>query len=193
MHTNHISKDEVHVPPTSREVQLPWGKTKTALSIFKHLILGWPFYLLKNVASNKRFKGQSNVNHFSPWSPLFTEEQRPYIILSDIGIVLTIAGLSVLGFKYGTPAVAVLYLGPYLIVNMWLVLITKLQHTANDVPVYDETTFTWVKGQLCTVDRDFGWLLNAYVNLFQFFRYTATLSITFPPYSSESMHLDDGN
>lgn len=160
LHTNHIGKDEVHVPPTGREVTLPWGKVRTSLSIFKHLVLGWPFYLAKNVASNKQFKGQNNVNHFSPWSPLFSEEQRPYIILSDIGIILTVAALSLLGYKYGTPAVALLYVGPYMIVNMWLVLITKLQHTANDVPVYDETTFSWVKGQLCTVDRDFGWLLN---------------------------------
>jgi omega-6 fatty acid desaturase (delta-12 desaturase) len=160
LHTNHLGKDEVHVPPTSREINLPWGKTKMTMSILKHLILGWPFYLMQNVASNKQHKGQSNVNHFSPWSPLFTEAQRPYIILSDVGIIATVAALSLLGYKYGTPAVALLYLGPYLVVNMWLVLITKLQHTANDVPVYDETTFSWVKGQLCTVDRDFGWILN---------------------------------
>jgi omega-6 fatty acid desaturase (delta-12 desaturase) len=158
-----MHKDEVHVPPTAQEAGLPWGKAKTAASIFKHLVLGWPAYLIKNVASNKLFKGQSNVNHFSPWSPLFTEEQRPYIVLSDIGVGLVIALLSYLSFRFGTPAVVVLYLGPYMIVNMWLVLITKLQHTNNDVPHYSDSEFTWVKGQLCTVDRSYGWILDVYV------------------------------
>lgn len=164
LNTNHLGKDEVHVPPTAQEMvgKLPWSKGKIALSIMKHLLLGWPFYLIKNVASNKQYKGQSHVNHFSPWSPLFTDEQRPYILLSDLGIAATIIALSLLGYKYGTPAVALLYFLPYLVVNMWLVLITKLQHTSNDVPVYDEGSHTWLKGQLCTVDRDFGWLLNTY-------------------------------
>lgn len=162
-----MSKDEVHVPPTSHEMEgkMPWTKFRIALSIFKHLVFGWPFYLAQNVASNKQWKAYKNANHFSPWSPLFTEEQRPFIVLSDVGVGMTVALLSFLSYKFGTPAVALLYGGPYLIVNMWLVLITKLQHTANDVPVYDTDTFTWVKGQLCTVDRSYGWILNVYAHL----------------------------
>lgn len=161
-HTNNLHKDEVHVPPTDHEMvkNLPWGTTKKALSIFKHLVLGWPFYLWMNVASNKQFKGQKNVNHFNPWSPLFSEAQRPFIVISDIALIIVVGILSYLGMIYGTPAVLKLYVGPYMVVNMWLVLITKLQHTANDVPVYSDSRFSWVKGQLCTVDRDFGWLLN---------------------------------
>ena len=48
---------------------------------------------------------------------------------------------------------------PYLWVNFWLVLITLLQHTDTSLPHYDNESWTWVKGALCTVDRDYG-LLN---------------------------------
>lgn len=167
LHTNNIGKDEVHVPYTANDsrADMPWTTTRTAISIFKHLVLGWPAYLMFNIASNKQYKAFKHVNHFSPWSPLFAEEQRPYIVLSDIGIAIMVGLLSWAGYVYGTPAVFVLYVLPYLVVNMWLVLITKLQHTNNDVPVYSNENFSWVKGQLCTVDRSYGWIFDTYVPL----------------------------
>lgn len=52
-----------------------------------------------------------------------------------------------------------LYLGPYLVVNAYLTMITFLQHTEDDVPHYDEKAWNWFKGALATVDRNWpGWI-----------------------------------
>jgi omega-6 fatty acid desaturase (delta-12 desaturase) len=53
-----------------------------------------------------------------------------------------------------------LYGGPYLIVNTWLAVYTWLHHSNENVPYYDETTWTWVKGALATIDRNY----PAYIN-----------------------------
>merc|ERR1711968_232202 len=44
----------------------------------------------------------------------------------------------------------------YLWVNAWLVLYTRLHHTAPNVPHYGEDTWTWERGVLCTIDRQYG-------------------------------------
>jgi omega-6 fatty acid desaturase (delta-12 desaturase) len=47
------------------------------------------------------------------------------------------------------------YIGPYMVVNSYLTIITFLQHTDAEVPHYDETAWTWLKGALATVDRNY--------------------------------------
>jgi len=54
-----------------------------------------------------------------------------------------------------------LYVGPYLVINMYLTGYTWLHHTDEDVPHYDETTWDWLKGALCTIDRSYPEWLNA--------------------------------
>ena len=39
---------------------------------------------------------------------------------------------------------------------MFLVLITLLQHTHASLPRYVESEWEWLKGALCTIDRDYG-------------------------------------
>jgi omega-6 fatty acid desaturase (delta-12 desaturase) len=48
---------------------------------------------------------------------------------------------------------------PYAFVNLWLVLITHLQHTDVRIPHYRDQEWNWLKGALCTMDRDYG-ILN---------------------------------
>ncbi len=52
------------------------------------------------------------------------------------------------------------YVGPYLVVNAWLVLITWLQHTHPNIPHYGADEFTFLKGALSTVDRPYPWLID---------------------------------
>jgi fatty acid desaturase len=42
---------------------------------------------------------------------------------------------------------------PYLITNMFLVLITFLQHTDTALPHYSGAEWDWLRGALATVDR----------------------------------------
>jgi omega-6 fatty acid desaturase / acyl-lipid omega-6 desaturase (Delta-12 desaturase) len=51
--------------------------------------------------------------------------------------------------------------GPYLVVNTWLTTITFLQHTDVDTPHLDGTAWTWMKGALCTIDRNYPAFLDA--------------------------------
>ena len=48
------------------------------------------------------------------------------------------------------------YIVPYLIVNMWLVMITLLQHTHPALPHYSDKEWEWLRGALSTVDRSYG-------------------------------------
>jgi omega-6 fatty acid desaturase (delta-12 desaturase) len=41
-------------------------------------------------------------------------------------------------------------------VNMWLVMYTDLQHTDVRIPHYRGEAFEWMKGALCTMDRNYG-------------------------------------
>lgn len=158
-----MSKDEAHVPYTELEMNgASWNRFDITISIIKHITIGWPAYLLANALSNRQDKTKKITNHFSPWSSLFNNNQVPYVILNDLAIASWIFLLCSFCYIWGFSIVLKLYLLPYLVNNAWLVIVTKMQHSAVDIPHYSDLKYTWVKGQLCTVDRDFGWILNMY-------------------------------
>jgi omega-6 fatty acid desaturase (delta-12 desaturase) len=70
-----------------------------------------------------------------------------------------LGGLGYSVHLFGWLAVFKFYVVPYLFVNMWLVLITFLQHTHPNLPHYSNEAFTFLRGALATVDRDYG-ILN---------------------------------
>lgn len=49
------------------------------------------------------------------------------------------------------------YLVPYLIVNMFLVLLTFLQHTDVYMPHFRGKEWNWFRGAICTIDRSYGY------------------------------------
>lgn len=165
LRTNDLERDEVFIPPTESEMggevhgfdEIP-GPLSVALrliTIFKFAVFGWPTYLLTHVTGRKY---GSHTDHFNPTSPLFSAKDRRDIILSDIALVSVIAGLFVAGQVWGSMWMIKVYVIPYLVVNFWLVTITNLQHTDTRVPHYRGKEWTWLKGALCTVDRDYGFL-----------------------------------
>jgi omega-6 fatty acid desaturase (delta-12 desaturase) len=119
-----------------------------------------PGYLTANFSGPAKYKSQSN-SHFNPWAALFSAKQRWDVFVSDIGFFGMIAILAYLGQLFGSANVVFYYVLPYLVVNMNLVLITFLQHTDTYIPHYREPQFTWLRGALSTVDRSFGWVLDA--------------------------------
>jgi omega-6 fatty acid desaturase (delta-12 desaturase) len=84
-----------------------------------------------------------------------------FLTFAVAGFALAVAAIVGAAVKWGPAAVAAYYFLPYLVVNMNLVLITFLQHTDVFVPHYREAEFDWLRGALSTVDRSFGWLLDA--------------------------------
>ena len=163
--TNSMEKDEVFVPSTRSEVgefqpfdEIPNPKAVAlrVLAITKMLVLGWPAYLFSHVTGRKY---ESFTSHFSPSSPLFGPDQRHLIVLSDAALIGVLGVLGYLAYNNSFAWLVRVYVIPYLIVNMWLVLITDLQHTDKTVPHYRAGEWQWLKGALCTIDRDYG-ILN---------------------------------
>lgn len=100
------------------------------------------------------------VNHFDPWSPIFSKRQCVEIVVSDAALALVMYVLYMTGEAMGWGWMVRTYIVPYLIVNFWLVMITLLQHTHPHLPHYTDAEWDWLRGALATVDRNYGWLLN---------------------------------
>jgi omega-6 fatty acid desaturase (delta-12 desaturase) len=164
--TNHLEEGETHVPcsietsagKATLDQRFHWGEDSFGvLNTIQHLIFGWPAYLLAGITGGPL---RGTTNHFVPISTgkmeLFpTREMKMKVLLSDVGIVAVFIMLYKWYKVEGLFPVLVMYWGPYLIVNCWLVGITWLQHTDVDIPHFDGDNWTWAKGALLTVDRPY--------------------------------------
>ena len=101
------------------------------------------------------------TNHFLPnvnTGPveLFPRSWKEKVWKSDIGVVAVVAGLAWWAANAGFASVFALYVGPYMFVNVWLVLYTWLQHTDTDVPHLEASEWSYIKGAFLTIDRPYG-------------------------------------
>ena len=176
--TNHMQGDQVFVPAKigkvegmmmmmmERGVERKWEVLWESLcespigelgGVIRMLTLGWPAYLMVN-AAGQSYEGvdKRKLNHFHPQAPMFKESEFWDIVVSDVGLGVVISGLVLCGKWFGWWNLVYYYAVPYLLVNMWLVLITYLQHSDPRIPHYDEKEWTFIRGALCSVDRDYG-------------------------------------
>ena len=174
--TNNVNKGETHVPlvvdgdglteKTGGKEELIFssilGKKKYGIfQLTLHLIFGWPAYLLTGSTGGLKY---GTSNHFWPTKP-FSKALWPTIWakkvwISDIGVVLTFLGIIFLISKYGIFPIIVMYIGPLLVVNCWLVVYTWLHHTDTDVPHLSNKEFTFMRGAMLSIDRPYGKILN---------------------------------
>lgn len=174
-HTNHTTADQVFVPATRAEYDsthriehdergvhtyrsaLEEAMEETPIGdliiIFKTLTLGWWAYLTVNAAGQDYGPG---TNHYNPRARMFSKRDFYDIIVSDIGIVAALATIAYFSINFGLVTVLKFYFIPYMFVNMWLVLITYLQHSDPAIVHYKPKEFSFVRGALCTIDRDYG-------------------------------------
>lgn len=80
------------------------------------------------------------------------------VAISDLALVAVLGGLYSLAQSLGLAWLLKSYVIPYLVVNLWLVLITLMQHTHPDLPHYNGKEWDWLRGALATVDRSYGFL-----------------------------------
>lgn len=159
--TSHMERDQVYVPKTWEQITLNVDVHNLVsdsplvnfLQIFIMLLVGWPFYLATNAWSQDHGK---RANHFEPWSPIFKNTQFWDVVVSDLGIILATCVFGYISYTYSFTSFAKYYFAPYLWVNFWLVLITYLQHTDVRVPHFRGEQWNFIRGALCTVDRDYG-------------------------------------
>jgi omega-6 fatty acid desaturase (delta-12 desaturase) len=173
-HCNHLEEGETHVPPRA---ETPSGQVTEALkkrlgpglfgclSLFSHLIIGWPLYLFLGATGGEDYGRPTS--HF--WNgdafdkgkrPLFPRPFRGFMMLSNLGLLVVLLLLVALSVQFSVLRVLCVYGLPYLVINIWLVTYTWLQHTDVGIPHFSSEEWTWARGALQTVDRPYGGLLN---------------------------------
>ncbi|CAN6672397.1 hypothetical protein TRVA0_046S00474 [Trichomonascus vanleenenianus] len=165
--TGHLTRDMVFVPKSRETFDKGRGFTENIedapIVTLYHLIMqqlfGWIMYLATNVTGQKYPDRAKWVqNHFIPWSPIFDKKDFFNIVLSDVGIVLTLTALYYSAKTWGLATVALMYVVPYFWVNHWLVHITYLQHSDPRLPHYEASEWNFARGASATIDRDFGFI-----------------------------------
>ena len=168
--TNHLDEGETHVPGratfhshSSAERSLPKHPNLAAIiAISQALLIGWPAYLLAGASGGP---SRGKTNHFWPIRPFSTELFPPRwhrrVWASAAGVLLVLAALVALSVAVGSVVpVLLLYVGPYLVVNAWLVTYTWLQHTDVKIPHFADPDWSWMLGAFQTVDRPYGKLID---------------------------------
>ena len=166
-HTNHTELDTVFIPEkvgnhAAREA-IQESPIVSLIYMLLTFTLGWPLYLTTNMTGQKYNK---RTNHFEPGSPLFRPNEGKYIVQSDMGIFVTFAIFGALLYT-GTATkmdIVCWYTIPYMWNNFWLIFITYLQHSDVRLPHYNAENWTFLRGALCTIDRDFGAPINWWIH-----------------------------
>jgi fatty acid desaturase len=155
------------------------------ISLAIHQLFGWPAYILLNagagvksmVKSNRKETPKYKQSHLDPTSDVFTASEQPFVLLSNIGILALFTALYQVSKSLGAMNTFLLYGLPYLWMNHWIgklslvsaqpktqkltfaiVAITYLHHTHPEASHYEANEWTFVKGALSTVDREFGFI-----------------------------------
>nr|XP_018909258.1 PREDICTED: delta(12) fatty acid desaturase FAD2-like [Bemisia tabaci] len=157
--TGTLEKDEAVVPKQrpSKARRFLNNRLGRILIMGLMLTIGYPVYLLFHI-TGRRYPQRNN--HFWPFSPMIPRRMRLWVLLSDTGVLAVLVALAWLVNVHGVAWLAIRYWAPYMVVNAWLVAST-LNHAHPALAHYDEDTWDWLLGTLtCTMDRDFGPLLN---------------------------------
>ncbi|KAL2172171.1 hypothetical protein VTG60DRAFT_7015 [Thermothelomyces hinnuleus] len=173
--TGHMGKDMAFVPATKEDRKkrrladlyldrelLEDVPAVQLLKLLAHQLAGWQMYLLFNVSagpdSQQRKASWWRVSHFEPTSAVFRPSEAVYVAITDVGLALVAALLYLASTVVGWKTVFLMYGVPYFWVHHWLIAITYLHHTHPEVHHFDADSWTFVKGALATVDRDFGFV-----------------------------------
>lgn len=163
--TNRMDGDQAFIPNTrsflksENELEFP-NIFFRVLHIVKYLTIGWPAYLFFHARGRPYKEYRLRPNHFNPYAPIFSAGDFWDVIVSDVALLVWIGILFYLSAHvYSFGWLVCLYVVPLMNVNMWLVIVTYLQHSDVRVPHYADEEWTWLKGALCTIDRDYG-ILN---------------------------------
>ncbi|OBZ66968.1 Delta(12) fatty acid desaturase [Grifola frondosa] len=169
MYHGLMERDESWIPMTRSELKIPseghieysdYLDDTPIYALFRLVrrqLLGIPAYFLVNVSGRSGLPGWTS--HLNPLSVMFTVGQRKLIIMSDIGIMAMLLLLYWSCSIWGGVGIAKYYAVPWLLMNHWLAAITYLHHTDPALPHYRRPEWTFPRGAVATLDRDFlGWM-----------------------------------
>jgi len=140
--TGNWDTDEIFMP-------LPEDKQLSKVILDHYFFLGtsWFAYL---------FVGYRDYHsHLNPFDSIFTGKKMQI----SSSVVALLGMLTLVGWyaeHFGFLNMVFDYLIPVFIFASWLVVVTFLHHHEEEVPWYPNSNWNYVKGNLSSVDRDFG-------------------------------------
>lgn len=164
-HANHghVHNDESWHPITA-SVADGMGLVERLGRFSPLALLAWPVYLFL------RSPGKDG-SHFSPKSPLFqTEDEQKQAVRSTAAVLAMLGLLAASACALGPMTVFKLYGLPWIIFTVWLDAVTYLHHHAPEdggepVPWYRDGEWSYMRGALSTIDRDYGFVNHIHHNI----------------------------
>mmetsp|Transcript_6983 Transcript_6983/g.21258 ORF Transcript_6983/g.21258 Transcript_6983/m.21258 type:complete len:359 (-) Transcript_6983:101-1177(-) len=146
--TGNMDRDEVFYPV--KESIVPEAKVPFFEHVYFGLGLSWFYYLALGYKPRP-------ACHFNPSDGLFKGK------FLDVSVTLGaycawVAALLVMTLRCGIVPMFNAYFAPVLVFATWLVAVTFLHHNDVGVEWYSDSNWNYVKGNLSSVDRDYGWL-----------------------------------
>lgn len=147
--TGSLENDESWYPSSESE----YNKTDFLTKLGRHYIflLAYPVYLFF------RSPGKTG-SHFLPSSSLFKPNEKWDVITSTVCWSAMVGLLGFLTYQFGFMWFVKYYVGPYLVFIIWLDLVTFLHHTEPTIPWYRGDEWTFLKGAISSIDRDYGFI-----------------------------------
>ncbi|GMH30555.1 hypothetical protein Nepgr_032398 [Nepenthes gracilis] len=132
-------------------------------------------------------------SHFHPGSSLFVPSEANVIMTSTICCSAMAALLVCLSYVMGPLQLLKLYGIPYAIFVIWLDLVTYLHHHGHEekLPWYRGKEWSYLRGGLTTLDRDYGWINNIHHNIGTRDSSSFPPNPTLPPYRSRGYLLTE--
>ncbi|KAJ4362889.1 hypothetical protein N0V83_010006 [Neocucurbitaria cava] len=144
-YANHMQKDTVFVPSRKEEVEERESRgvslveklidhtaadtpILTLCALIFHQLLGWPAYILlnagagmKSLTKNSREETSTfKQSHLDPTAHVFTDGEQPFVLLSNVGLMLVLTVLYQVSQYLGVGHTFLLYGLPYLWMNHWI-------------------------------------------------------------------------
>ncbi|KAL1535532.1 Omega-3 fatty acid desaturase, chloroplastic [Salvia divinorum] len=151
----HVENDESWHPLSEKVYKQLDFVTKKLRFTLPFPMLAYPFYLWGRSPGKKG-------SHFHPDSDLFVPNERKDVITSTVCWTAMAAILAGLSFVMGPLQLLKLYGIPYFGFVAWLDLVTYLHHHGHEdkLPWYRGKEWSYLRGGLTTLDRDYGWINN---------------------------------
>lgn len=160
MYHNHVDKDYSHPWYTPEKLaredeEMARWMNSNPLIRFTFPIVGWIIYLY----------GMPDGSHFIPFSEQRMWRESPkkeyYKCLLSSAVVIAYAAL-IYTLCGSLSTMAYYYLAPAVVYGWWLVTVTYLQHHDPDTLVYGDDDWKFVPAAFETVDRQFGFGIDAF-------------------------------
>jgi acyl-lipid omega-3 desaturase len=155
-HSNHghVENDESWHPVSKKLFDGMDGMARTGRLTLPWAMFAFPFYL------GKRSPGKEG-SHYDPACDLFAPSEASMVRTSNACMLGMVALLAASAAALGPLATLALYGVPYWVNVAWLDLVTYLHHhgpqdDTERVPWYRGEEWSYLRGGLSTIDRDFG-------------------------------------